>query len=243
MNRAIEKFVNKGLLRKSDNSEGESSPIYEMDPQDAASLQFYKNSLVNYLWPASLLAAILLKNKDSDLRDKSELIEEFKKLEEIMSKEIVHNPLILTEDTFEKTWRYFVGKGWISENGGLSQEGGEPLDCFSGVTADLLGAYNLVLETATRCEKGSISVKEFTKRVNLLWTTSGDQSNEGAKSLIMNSVTIVNALLRFRELGALRYKPSKKTYEGVSDMERFTELSETLNRITRYKITDPDESS
>lgn len=239
---AVRKFVDNGLLKIINDDEAYEARVYEMDAQDMASLQFYKNALVNHLWGPSFLACILLGKRGIDHIKKSEIREDFKKIEQIMYKEITRDPLILTEDTFEKAWRRFIDRGWIDEGGRITHQGRTPLTCLCGITFDLLSAYYMVLETAGSFESGALSLRDFTRKMNRLSEEGAERNTMVTGGMITNSVTVVNALLRFRELGALRYKPAKKNYEGVMDPDIFMDFKEFLRPQANYQINGPDET-
>jgi glycerol-3-phosphate O-acyltransferase len=240
VDRSINVFHGKGLLEKRPDEKG-SDIIYTINSQNSASLRFYQNALMNHLWPMSFVATIILSGNRDEVRDKKQLIESFKKLYEINYKEIVNNPLILNEDLFEKTWRYFVSRDWINENGIMQKHGVLCLERLSGITKELMETYHLVLETADDAETGSMSSKDFAKRMKKRASEMRQKDSNGEDhGLIMNSVTIANALLRFRELGALRYKPTNKSYEGVMDRAKFDELKDFLRNITSFQINDLD---
>ncbi len=239
---SISKFINKGLITKIDNSSEDQGIIYEIDSQNWASLQFYQNALVNFLWPSSFAALIILSQlrKATEAMEKKEILERFKFANEIMFKEIVVNPLIKLEDSFEETWRYFVNQEWILENGEISETGDTALRSLAGVTIDLWQTYLKVTDIAEENQSTPVSVKDFSKRMTQnLNKTHKDLSKE-IKAAPMNSVTVKNALLRLRELGAIKYKPTKKSYEGVADMDKFSNINNFIREMISHMIIVPD---
>lgn len=237
---SINKFVSKGLITKTEDSPDIQDPIYEIDSQNWASLQFYQNALVNFLWPASFIGLIILSHAHKGALEKKEILEQFKFAKEIMLKEIVVNPMIILEDSFEETWRYFVKQEWILENGQITETGEEALRCFAGVTIDLWQTYLKVLDIAEEDQKTSIAVKDFSRRMTQNINKTAKDLSKEIKTAPMNSVTVKNALLRFRELGALKYKPTKKSYEGVADMGKLAHIKNFIKEMISQMIIVPD---
>jgi len=56
---SVELFKRRGFLKNA-AVEATGEPAYVIDPQKRVNVEFYKNSLINYLWPECLLATALM---------------------------------------------------------------------------------------------------------------------------------------------------------------------------------------
>ena len=89
---------------------------YLINEQKRANLQFYKNSLVNYLWRESLLASVIIGNYSGAPELTTGIRDDFLFLKELMSQEIIIDPLDQDDRALENTFRWFVENGWIPES-------------------------------------------------------------------------------------------------------------------------------
>jgi glycerol-3-phosphate O-acyltransferase len=199
---------------------------YVIDGQRRPNLDFYRNSLVNYLWSESLVATILL-NKGARVAQVTEVAEEFHLLLEICSKELILDPLESRDLTLHGVLSFFAEKAWIEL---LEDEvrilDKKPLGSLKGVLADILSVYYLALAASDEIGDG-VGQKEYAKRMS---KKAQDLHVKTRNRVIPSipSVTLTNALSRFSEMGAFHYRQSKKFLKGVQDRDRRDELRNRL---------------
>jgi len=225
-----------GLFRMRGFIEVEPAPVtrasacYVVNASKRANLEFYRNSLINYLWPASFTATIILQN-DSEASDFSATInEEFEFLKQLMSKELILDPLTPDDEIISGTLEHFHRQGWISDGQTLNRQA---LECLKGVMADLFEVYYLVLATSDAVGEGGIYQKEFIKK--MMKTAQEIHAHDETESIpSLPSVTVSNALLRFSEMGIFEYRQSKKFLKGVGDHARKQEAQDHLAKVLKW---------
>lgn len=211
----------------SDNESGEA--VYLINVQKRANLDFYRNSLVNYLWAESIMASVLLARDREDSHDKSRVLDDFRFLKELLSKELIWDPLVPDDEIVEQSLNLFRAEGWLGNSDETSGEiiDKRGLESLRGILTDLLGVYHLVLETSGEIEDDGMSQKEFTKR---LLKKSADRypDDEARPAPTAGRVPIANALARFAEMDILEYKQGRKEIEFVKDREQRDRVRDIL---------------
>ncbi|MBI4965552.1 MAG: 1-acyl-sn-glycerol-3-phosphate acyltransferase [Desulfomonile tiedjei] len=217
-------FRMRGFVEVEPVGGAKASTEYIVNGSKRANLEFYRNALINYLWAGSLISNIILRNDSGASGFTPAMAEEFQFLKQLLSKELICNPLVGDDEIMERTLGLFRDQGWVSGGQPLNREA---LECLKGVTADLLEVYYLVLATAETVEEGGIYQKEFIKKmVKTAQEMHAGQERDSVPSL--PSVTVGNAVLRFSEMGILEYRQSKKFLKGVGDHAQKNEVRDRL---------------
>ncbi|HMK34503.1 MAG TPA: 1-acyl-sn-glycerol-3-phosphate acyltransferase [Desulfomonilaceae bacterium] len=196
-----------------------------IDDQRRANLDFYKNALVNYLWPESLVATIMLNHEH--MITLGTLNEEFGLLVDICSKELILDPLTNNDELLMRTLSFFAERGWIEfRDKQITLLDKKPLISFKGILADLLTVYYLALAASDEID-GGLGQKDYAKR---MVKTGRDLYADTRNRVIPSipSVTLTNALTRFSEMGVFQYRQSKKFLKAVQDNGRKNELRDYL---------------
>lgn len=207
----------------------DTSASYIINSSKRANLEFYRNALISYLWPASVMATVILQNDSAASEFTPVMSEDFRFLKQLMSKELILDPLTGDEEILNRTLDSFRRQGWVGPGRPFNREA---LKCLSGVMADLLEVYYLVLLTSDTVEKGGIYLKEFIKK--MMKTAREIHAGKETDSVpSLPSVTVGNALLRFSEMGIFEYRQSRKFLRGVGDHAQKTEVQDRLARALR----------
>ncbi len=209
---------------------------YVIDDQKRANLDFYRNSLVNYLWPASLLSMALLQNSQGEAVISEDLTRDFLALKDLCSRELILDPLSDPEKVLTQNLAFFIDKGWVKESETRRWEIIEPrpLKCFRGILGDLLGLYGLVLATSVGLE-GRISQKDFIKNIG---KTAADLhlEEQGLSMPVLSSVAVGNALARFHEMGIFEYRQGRKILVAVVDSAQREQVKDFLARSLGWSM-------
>lgn len=214
-------FSSRGFFEESTAERVFGDNVYPISDQKRANLDFYRNALINYLWPEFLSAALLLNPQTAGHGSFLHLGENFRFLRDLLSKEVIWNPLVDDDEILERSLRFFRKMGWLkdSESDRADIVNKQALECFRGAIFDLLGIYYLVAVTAQGVEITGISQKEFAKR--MAKTSKEVYPEDRARPApTLGSVPITNALTRFTEMGILEYKAGRKELTHVIDRDR-----------------------
>ncbi|MFH1116470.1 MAG: 1-acyl-sn-glycerol-3-phosphate acyltransferase [Pseudomonadota bacterium] len=210
----------------------DGDPVYLINDQKRANMDFYRNSLINFLWPEFLSAGLLLKGRTQGGEPPPGLREDFKFLKELLSKELIWNPLVDDDELVESSLGFLrkIGRSDDSAPERAEPFNGRLLECYRGAISDLPAIYYLVSATAEEVEDSGISQKEFTKRIA---KTAAELFPEAGQrpAPTLGSVPISNALAVLTEMGALDYKPGRKQLTHVTDPQRLKEIKRFLGGI------------
>ncbi len=230
-------FRSRGFIQQTTEDADAGKTAYLISDQKRANLDFYRNSLINYLWSEFLLAGLLLNGKTAGRETPSRLREDFQFVKDLISKEFISSPLVDDDELLESSLRFFRKMEWLndssSEHRYLGNE--QAIGCFRGVISDLLGIYYLVLTTAEEVGGAAISQKEFMKRMAEITSDHFPESGE-RPAPTLGLVPITNALTRFTEMGILDYKPGRKQLTHVIDPDRKDEMKRFLVGFLDQKI-------
>ncbi|MBM3300027.1 MAG: 1-acyl-sn-glycerol-3-phosphate acyltransferase, partial [Deltaproteobacteria bacterium] len=195
-------------------------------------LEFYKNGIVNYVWPASLLAALLLTGNLSLATDSRRLLEEFTQLKGLLSKELIWDPLVTDGTLVEDNLKLFSKKGWLmtEPDGEIKMLNITALRCFRGIILDLAALYHRVLVACEMVEDRPIGQKEFMKLMARIGP-DGSGGSEQPPGPVLSIVTIDNALTRFAEMGILDYGPTSKVLGGINDADQYETVKRFLAQL------------
>ncbi len=216
--------------------------VYVPNPHYRPNMVFYRNGLVNYLWPASILATILLGKHDAiPGRVSSELSAEFGFLVGLLAKEIIMDPFLTWECRLEQTVGVFWEQGWIrTQTNGEPDSGTQPLAILRGVVADLLETYYFVMVAAERIEEGATaSLSTVVNSALGVAQTFYRESGAATSAPAISSLVAAAALTRLSEQGVLEYRSSRKSLQRVLDQERLGGLKEHLGRLLGYEVQRP----
>jgi glycerol-3-phosphate O-acyltransferase len=239
LEQALGLFRYRGFVNVDPSSAPEDEIVYVIEEQKRANLEFYRNSLVNYLWSASFLAILLTSDGDSPAGTSPGMREEFQLLSQLCSKELIVDPLSDDDEIRVKTLGRFRDEGWVrlENDNRISVVNREALESLRGIMSDIIEIYYLSLvatETA-----GGVGIKDFMKKImKIAQDLRGSDESRPLPSL--SSVTVANALARFSEMGILEYRPSRKYLGAVTDAAQREELKNFLGRALRQKVSGPD---
>lgn len=238
---ALGLFSARGLVSMDSDSTGSNGGgICVIEEQRRVNLEFYKNSLVNYLWPASLLATVFLKHNTRSAEMTAEMKDDFRSLVDLFGKEFITDPLVPEEQLVERALDAFGRNGWIGFSEGMEQARGyEPLESLRGILADLFEVYYLVLVAAATAPDAGLSLKDLARRMaSFAKELRREHADLGAPSLPM--VTVGNALARMAETGVLHYSAARKLLRGVRNREKVRLMTRLLGECLVGRITARD---
>ncbi|MGO9120723.1 MAG: 1-acyl-sn-glycerol-3-phosphate acyltransferase [Desulfomonilaceae bacterium] len=214
---------------------------YLVNEQKRANLQFYKNSLVNYLWPESLLASALIANGSGATELTQVIQDDFSFLKELMSLEIIVDPLGQNGEILDSTFQWFLENGWLRHSGQDTASPSE-LEVFRGILGDILEIYYLVLAAAESLKSGGINQKDFAK--HLFSIAEALYTGDLKRPLPSIPMALVgNALSRFAQMGILDYNHSRKYIKQVVDPVRLRNTKNSLAKALKGRITSLDASA
>jgi len=228
---AIGVFNLRGFVEIDRPDEDFGDKVYVIQDQARINLDFYRNGLVNYLWPTSLLSIILMEPSLFATEMTPAIREEFVSLRQLLNKELIADPLKRDETILENTFAMIRRMGWVRPPVEIEDRNEDlnPPACFRGLLADLLGAYYRVL-LALEEVTGPVGSKEFARTIMKKATTADDDEEAHAGPPI-SSVTIRQALSRFSEMGILDYSASKRLINGVIDSAEKDRWKDRLIRL------------
>lgn len=211
---------------------------YAVDEKERVTLVFYKNSLVNLLWPASLYATVLLMHNPQDRELTEAMREDFRGLKELLSREIIYDPLVSADSSLEQIHQVFCEFGWVPDarNGEDADKQRQVWESFRGILVDLLEGYYLVL----CCAYAGIgmSQKEFLK----LLSKEAEQvrADTGMGTIPLPVITVRNALSRFAEMRMLDYNQPKKMLNSLLNDQELHRVGTFLGRSLQGRISVRD---
>ena len=236
---ALAGFAARGFLKAEGDGATTESHGYVIETKNKGNLEFYKNALVNSLWHVSLLGASLAGRGPEVSQKRVDITEDFHFLADLLSKEVILDPLLTIDDAMELSLKLFSECGWLqAAHGSVQATRLAPMEYFRGILADLLLVYYAVLAAAENIPAGGLNLKDFLKDL----TAVAAQIHPGKESLggpSLSSVTVSNALIRYTETGILDYDQSRKVLKSVNNVEKLRETRETLARSLRGRINVP----
>jgi len=211
------------------DSNGQAS--YIINESGRIHLDFYRNSLINYLWPAALVATVFLADDSRTDCSYDRIYERFGIFKQLLVKEVICDPLVGDKELVDGIVRFYVEQGWVNED--LKPANTEALEYLSGVVRDLLSVYYLALVASDTIDKEGIVQKEFART---MVKTARDMLGENKDTAIppVTSLTVDNALMRFSEMGVFQYRPGRKLLTGVVDPLKRDQLREYLSDALRF---------
>jgi len=208
-------FSNRGLIEIERDTDACGEIAYVINPQKRVNLEFYGNSLVNYLWPASILATVLMEKNGPPAASLDAVKEEFAALGRLLSKELIVDPLRSYDETLERPLTFFREKEWdrATNEERVGNKSFTRLELFRRILADLVLAYYLVLAALDEIGERT-SERDFTRKV-LNKAQDLSQNQQVLGSLPISPLTISNALSQFDEMGIVDYDVSGKQIRSL----------------------------
>jgi glycerol-3-phosphate O-acyltransferase len=150
----------KGLLTI-DEGESDADPnLIMVEDEDRIHLEYYKNTILNFFVPISLIANVLLKNRGG-IVEKS-LQEQVRNLAALLE-----NEFILDTRSFLQAVRFMTDTGIVTETKGMYAAGKNALDIlkmFGGLIENYLESYLCVASNLDKVKDASS--KEILKAIN-----------------------------------------------------------------------------
>jgi len=226
---ALGLFRVRGFVDLDAASVSDREKTYVITPSRRAHLEFYRNGLINYFWPMSFLAMILLRRGSGSTGSFDEVREDFQRLKQLFCKELITDPLIREEQLLQRARAFFGQHGWVQDDQPVELE---VLEYFRAIMSDLVELYYVALVTAGKIDAGGCSQKEFIKRMS---QTAQEFHQDRPESSIPSwpSITVGNAMVRFSEMGIIEYRQSKKFLKGVADLPQKETVQEFLRSLIR----------
>jgi glycerol-3-phosphate O-acyltransferase len=233
---ALAGFSSRGLVEPLVDGITTDPDGYMVAAKTKGNLEYYKNSLINTLWHASLLGAALA-GRGAEVSHASQVIkEDFRFLADLLSREVIVDPFLTSDDAMEESVKLFWQCGWLKScEGDLQASRLAPIEYFRGIMADQLLVYYAVLAAAENLPSGEISQKAFVKDLSRVAEELNVEDEAlGAPSL--PSVTVSNALGKLAEADILDYDRSRKVLRAVKNMKKLTETRERLAKALTGRI-------
>jgi len=207
---ALRLFSRRGFIEIQESTESRDQRVYTIQDQRLPNVYFYRNALVNYLWPASVLAMVLCRQDLFAAEITPAIREEFIALKEVFLKEIIVDPIESDDAILAETFELFRSKGWLQPPSRPSGDNNEatPLTCLRGILADLAVSYEIVLTIAEDAKESS-SPKDITRRASKL-AAELREAHGGPMIKAVSQITVRTALTRFHEMGVLTPEEARK---------------------------------
>ena len=186
---------------------------YSIDETKRPLLEYYKNNIIHFFLPASLVSLAILARQGFEF-SRAEILLDVNFLTDFFKNEFVFSELS-TEKEVEQTLDYFSSRGVVvvldREKGlyTLSASGLKELAYFANLLYNYLESYWIVFRSIKYLQKKPRSEKEFLKRIQSI----GQKLNklgEVERSEALSESTFQNALKLFGEKGIV----VKKAPEG-----------------------------
>ncbi len=214
--------------------ESETSPdgtVYRIEESKIQHVRFYRNAVVNYLWPHAFVAALLLGGEKRSGEPMEGLEAPFTELKTLFRTELIYDPLKVDSELLEDACRFFSQQGWITpvEGGKFTIKDRDRLSYFRDVMIDLFELYYFSVEVSETIHE-PVSQKQFSTLVEKLVKESPWDENAGPKGAFP-SVSVRDALNRLNDLGIVDLARSKKVVRsGKNSVDRAT-LRQLLKNV------------
>ncbi|MFH0825383.1 MAG: 1-acyl-sn-glycerol-3-phosphate acyltransferase, partial [Pseudomonadota bacterium] len=222
---ALARFVVRGLITKS-SGEGTGGATYTIQESKRPNLGFYRNGLLNGLWPASIAATIMLMGDRSRGDSDRAMRDDFGKLLLVLSQEIIFDPLMDEARIFDETMSFFGRCGWTTDH-----ENMDALQDFRSLLRELLELYYLVLRAV-----GGLREKTGIKSLIKAMTKEAVEIRQSGKTTIgpppsFSTVTVRNAVKVFGELGVIHPEDGGKAVSPHGESDSAKEWKDFLMRM------------
>ncbi len=210
--------------------------MYAINPDRLANLEFYKNTLVNSLWPCAITAtAILFSTSLKDGIEFDTLVEDFKFMKSLFDLEFIADPLVSEEELVSNACGFFSNAGWLeSGSAGIEVLDKKAIASVSCLIRDLTSVYYMVLLALDGLEEGGKSQKEFIKSISKRMDSVRFQ--DGQIKPTLPSVTVNNSLNRLDQMKIIEFASSKKVIRKLTDPAGRDLALEKLGRLTGVRM-------
>ncbi len=206
--------------------------LYAVNPDRLANLEFYKNTLVNSLWPCAITAtAILFSPSLSEGTGVDSIVDDFKFMKSLLDLEFIADPLVSEEELVSNACGFFLDAGWLETDiSGFRAADEKAIASVSHLIRDLSSVYYMVLLSLEGLEGGSMSQKEFIK--SLAKRMESVRFQDGQIKPTLPSVTVNNALNRLDQMKIIEFASSKKVIRKLTDTVERDLALERLGLLT-----------
>ena len=191
--------------------------VYAVNPERLANLEFYKNTLVNSLWPGAIAATAILFSPSSGKHvEIDSIVSDFKFMKSLFDMEFIADPLVSDEELVSRECDVFLSAGWLETDGAKFKVVDEKaISSVSHLIRDLTSVYYMTLLSLEGLEDGNMSQKEFIK--SLAKRMESVQFQEGQIKPTLPSVTVNNALTRLDQIKIIEFASTKKVIRKLTD--------------------------
>ena len=201
---ALARFQHQGLVAR---LEDEADDIIQILEDQRSELDYYKNGLIHFVAPMSLLAAAAAAAADDDGHlNEGELFRLFRTQVFLLRYEFTLDPDHALEVLEVESLARLVTYGALAKtDDGHRIADVERLEELSGLTANFRESYRLVLIAAHATRSRSVPLKELPKKF-LEFGRGRLAVDELLRSEALSMVTLKNALRAYREEGVLQHR-------------------------------------
>lgn len=195
---AMARFVSAGKVRRTETDEGS---VFEVNENRRLTLEYYKNGIIHWFVPASLLATSI-RARGSERFHPSELTLDLRFQLFVLRYEFALDPSLDEEAIERRALAHLEGAGVVAPDtdGSWLVINSERLADFSAISSNFLESQLLVLEGLTELEGRTGAIKSIAKEIQRLGRKRlGQATLQRAESL--NLINLQNALKGFQEDG------------------------------------------
>ena len=152
------------VVERFDQEDADEEPFFFVEDNKKLELDYYKNSIIHYFVPHSLLALSLLRSKDQAHAFDS-LLKNYQFLKDLFRYEFIFDKDKNLSDELKELLRFFIESGLIIEDNNkysLTKSGAENLPIWSRILKNYLESYWIVahvLSSKRKIEKKKILQK------------------------------------------------------------------------------------
>ncbi len=234
-------FAQRSFIEPLEDSDDSDGKAYQIRAAKRMTLDYYRNALLNFIWPHSLAALSVLAAPHEQTfatQQRDRILELFTFLKDVLGKELIWNPLIADDTLLDACLTFFVENQWLKSD--LSLVKPKQLQTVGSLTTDLLQVYYFSLLAARTLGDGGASQKEFARIIAAV----GSKRKHGRENMadpVVTMVSVDNALSRFSEMGIFQYRPGKKYLEKISNQAKFESSEQKLSAaLSAWYGASPD---
>ena len=230
VNKALQRFESEKWIERIEDEQGD---IIRIVPESRITMEYYKNGLIHFLAPISLLAAAILGNRlicqgDETLR--LFLVQSF-----VMRYEFPAHPDMSLEEVAISARESMVQYGALEllENGDYQVISVGMLQELAGLTENFIESYILTLNASLALKDRSITNEtELSKKIQQ-YGKARLTTGEILRPESLSSVNISNAIQAFKEEGVLQFRNGG----GLQfEQEVFNQYIKDLEQVSHIHI-------
>lgn len=225
---AVGLFTTRGFLEVAPQA---GNVHYRLIGQKRAHLEFYANGLVTHVWPASLLAAILIAHAPTCGFSKG-MRGDYHLARSIFAREIIIDPVEDQDRVVEEVFNLFEELGWTSSD--TMSKPSKALFYCRGLMTHIFRVYYLALAVAETIPPGT-SRKDFMKIMSDA-TAALLSADDTGQALLFPSAVVENALARFSELGILEYDTQSRLLVSVLNHDELRQHKHFLEHMLKREL-------